>query len=139
MNLIPTALIAWRDFGGIQRAIARHDKTELAKQITLAATLALALLGRTKYAQLTDWLDANTLVALGVLAAAAISKFGHWTTGGALASVAADAASAKVPSAAPIRDAGPSPIVGGEPAQTGMQPAPDALSHQDSESMRGGG
>jgi protein-S-isoprenylcysteine O-methyltransferase Ste14 len=103
MSLLPTALTAWRDERSIADAIKHHDRAGLATAASLLVTLAATLLKGSKYAALADFLDPDTVAAVGVLAAGAAAGFGHWAGKGAITN-AADAGqvgNAAAPAATP--------------------------------------
>lgn len=92
MNLIPTAVTAWRNERSIEDAIRQHDQIALAKDITIAATFLFTCLRGTKYAQLASFADPDLLTGVGLVFAFVISRFGHWSIAGHL-DAAAGAAS----------------------------------------------
>lgn len=126
MNIIPTAVTAWRNERSIEDAITHHDKAKLGIAITLVLTFLVGLLKGTKYAQLVAFLDPDTLSAAGVLLAGVIAGFDHWATGGAL--VAASAATDTPASAPAAIDAAPA----------GVQPAPNPSPVPDASVQAGG-
>lgn len=133
MNLIPTAVTAWRDERSIDDAIRHHDRAGLAKAIALGLTFLLTVLRGTKYGQLVAFADPDMLTAAGLLVAGAVAAFGHWADGGALAAAAAP------PAAAAVAAAGPASSVASKPAPALVQRPPDALSRQDADALRNGG
>jgi protein-S-isoprenylcysteine O-methyltransferase Ste14 len=87
MNPI-TIITAWRDERSLATAIKHHDRAGLATAASLLVTLAATLLKGSKYAALADFLDPDTVAAVGVLAAGAAAGFGHWAGKGTIAATA---------------------------------------------------
>jgi hypothetical protein len=135
VNLIPTALTAWRDERSVEEALAHHDRTALAAAITAIAAVAVKALGGTKYASLVVFLDPDTLSAFGFLVAGGVAGFGHWAARGALTQAAA-----ATPAAAAAADpaAGAVAAPQSQPATVWVRPEPAPLSRQDSDTLRGG-
>ena len=132
MNILPTALTAWRDERPIATAIKHHDRTGLALGVSVAFTFIMGLLGATKYGPLVTAIvaDPNIAAAVGAVVAAVVAGFGHWASGGALAN------------AAPSADAGPagqSPAPAVAPASAGQVDTGPAHSDDPERDMPLGG
>jgi hypothetical protein len=138
---IATGLTAWRDWRGIEGAIKDRNAGHLGGQIATALMFALSLFMGSPYAKYFAWITPEVANELGgVLAAGAAALFGwgHLSGNGVVAAVAAsDGAAPSGTSSAAGQVASPDPVAEGQ--APGVQPAPNALSRQDSDTMRAGG